>query len=135
MTGAALASAAAALIGCRFRLHGRDPATGLDCIGLLAAALAGAGRPAALPNGYGLRLRDPAAWLPDPEPLGFVRAQPPFAPGDAVLLRVGAAQVHLAIAAPDLGWVHSHAGLRRVVQQPALPDGTIIHHWRLAPIN
>ena len=33
MSAQALAEAAAALVGSRFRLHGRDPATGLDCIG------------------------------------------------------------------------------------------------------
>ncbi len=135
MTGAALARAAAALVGTRFLLHGRDPATGLDCIGLLAAALAGAGRAARLPNGYALRMRDPAGWLPRPEALGFMLAEPPFLPGDAVLLRLGAVQVHLAIAAPDGGWVHAHAGLRRVVHQPVLPDGTILHHWRFAPCD
>lgn len=135
MSGAKLAAAASALVGTRFRLHGRDPATGLDCIGLLAAALAQAGRPVVLPNGYALRLRDPAAWLPDPDLLGFIPAQPPFMPGDAVLLRVGAAQAHLVIAGPDGGWVHAHAGLRRVVHQPIRPDGEILHHWRLAPIN
>ncbi|NCU12457.1 MAG: hypothetical protein GXC70_09960, partial [Sphingomonadaceae bacterium] len=43
------------------------------------------------------------------------------------------AQFHLAIAAPATGWVHAHAGLRRVVCQPQIPDGRIIHHWRLRP--
>ncbi len=135
MTGAALAQSAADLVGTRFLLHGRDPATGLDCIGLLAAALAGAGRAVSLPNGYTLRMRDPAGWLPPPDALGFTPAEPPFLPGDAVLLRLGAVQVHLAIAALDGGWIHAHAGLRRVVHQPALPDGTILHHWRLAPCD
>ena len=135
MTGAALAQSAADLVGTRFLLHGRDPATGLDCIGLLAAALAGAGRVVSLPNGYTLRMRDPAGWLPEPAALGFAPTRPPFAPGDAVLLRLGAVQVHLAIAAPDGGWVHAHAGLRRVVYQPVLSDGTILHHWRLAPCD
>ena len=135
MSGAALAQAAAGLVGTRFLLHGRDPATGLDCIGLLSAVLARAGRAAALPNGYTLRMRDSAQWLPPPETLGFAWAEPPFQPGDAVLLRLGAVQVHLAIAAPDGGWIHAHAGLRRVVHQPALPDGTILHHWRLAPCD
>lgn len=135
MTGDDLARAAAALVGTRFLLHGRDPATGLDCIGLLAAALAGAGRPVTLPNGYALRMRDPAGWLPPPEALGFIPAPQSFLPGDAVLLRLGAIQLHLAIAAPGGGWIHAHAGLRRVVHQPVLPDGIILHHWRLAPCD
>ena len=40
--GPALASAAEALVGARFRLHGRDPATGLAGLCVLAAALASA---------------------------------------------------------------------------------------------
>ena len=39
----ALARAAAGCLGVRFRLHGRDPATGLDCLGLLGAALVATG--------------------------------------------------------------------------------------------
>ncbi len=34
-----LAAAALNLIGTPFRLHGRDPATGLDCVGLVAEAM------------------------------------------------------------------------------------------------
>ncbi|MDP3906348.1 hypothetical protein [Novosphingobium sp.] len=135
VTGADLARAASGLIGVRFLLHGRDPATGLDCIGLLAAALAAIGRPAVLPSGYALRMRDLAGWLPPPRTLGFTCAERPVEPGDAVLVRLGAAQLHLAIAASDGGWIHAHAGLRRVVHQPALPDGAILHHWRLTPCD
>ena len=128
---AQLAAAAAALAGSPWRLHGRDPATGLDCIGLLAAALAAIGRPAPFPSGYPLRLRDLAGWLPDPATLGFRPAPEPAEPGDVVLLRPGPAQIHLAIAGPDGGWVHAHAGLRKVVCQDRLPDGPILGRWRL----
>lgn len=133
MTGTELAQAALALVGCRFRLHGRDPSTGLDCVGVLHAALARCGHTAPLPDTYTLRLRDPAPWLPDPQACGFRPAAPPHAPGDAVLVQVGPAQVHLALCAPDRGWIHAHAGLRRVVHQADLPAGTVIHHWRPAP--
>jgi cell wall-associated NlpC family hydrolase len=135
MTAAALAAAAKVLVGTRFRLHGRDPATGLDCIGLFGAAMAASGRPLTLPTGYPLRLRALHGWLPDPAELGFTATEPPFAPGDVVMLVPGPAQFHLAIAAPDLGWVHAHAGLRKVVHDAALPMGTLIHHWRLLPAN
>ncbi len=133
MTGLELAQAALSLVGCRFRLHGRDPASGLDCVGVLHAALAQCGRAAPLPATYTLRLRDPDPWLPDPAACGFVKADRPFAPGDAVLLQVGPAQVHLALCAPDRGWIHAHAGLRRVVHQADRPAGTVICHWRPAP--
>lgn len=38
---AALAEAALSLVGTRFRLHGRVAETGLDCVGLVAAAMRG----------------------------------------------------------------------------------------------
>ena len=128
MIGAELAQAAAALVGTPWRLHGRNPACGLDCIGLLAAAL---GQVELLPTGYPLRLRRLAAWLPDPTELGFVAADNPLQPGDVVLLRLGPAQHHLAIAADPDGWIHAHAGLRRVVNQSELPPGEWLGHWRL----
>lgn len=133
MTGTALAAAAEALVGTRFRLHGRDPAGGLDCIGLLAAAMAATGRPLVLPGGYPLRLNRIDAWLPDPATCGFAPAAPPWMAGDVVMVQPGPAQFHLAIAASDGGWVQAHAGLRRVVQTPELPAGPILHHWRIVP--
>ena len=135
MTPARLAREAEALLGTRFRLHGRDPATGIDCIGLLVAALARGGNHIAVPTGYPLRLRELAHWLPDPEACGFAPAREPFRPGDVVMLQPGPAQFHLAIADHGLGWVHAHAGLRRVVHEAALPGGTVIAHWRLRRIR
>lgn len=132
MTGGDIAQAAADLVGTRFRLHGRDPATGLDCIGLFAAAMAHCGRPVVLPTGYSLRLNNIDAWLPDPAEFGFVNVSDLFQPGDVVMLSLGAAQFHLAIAAPQAGWIHAHAGLRRVVHAPQRPVGRIVHHWRRA---
>ena len=131
MTSLQLARKAGDLIGTPFRLHGREPETGLDCIGLLSAAMAAGNRPITLPTGYPLRLRDLAQWLPDPATLGFAEARGTFRPGDVVMLQPGAAQFHLAIADRTLGWVHAHAGLRRVVRDAALPLGTIAIHWRL----
>ena len=133
MTGTALAHEAERLIGAPFRLHGRNAQTGIDCIGLLAVALGRIERAPVLPTGYPLRLGDLAGWLPDAAACGFEPATPPFTPGDVILLRSGPAQVHLAIADRTGGWVHAHAGLRRVVGQMARPAGAIVHHWRLAP--
>jgi cell wall-associated NlpC family hydrolase len=131
MSGAALADAAAALVGTRFRLHGRDPATGLDCIGLFAAAMAAIGRPIALPNGYALRTRDPANLMPEPDGSGFVAASEPIQTGDVLLFAVGPAQFHLGIAATSTTLVHAHAGLRRVVSSPPGSDWSVVGHWRL----
>jgi cell wall-associated NlpC family hydrolase len=131
MTPLRLAREAEGLVGARFRLHGRDPETGLDCIGLLAAAMERGGQPIALPTGYPLRLTDLAQWLPDPKICCFVETSAPFLPGDVVMLQPGPAQFHLAIADRALGWIHAHAGLRRVVRDAALPSGPITVHWRL----
>ena len=133
MTPNRLAHEAEQLVGRRFRLHGRDPTTGLDCIGLLAAAMTRGGHPLTLPSGYPLRLRDLSQWLPAPQACGFAPAEPPYLPGDVVMVQPGPAQFHLAIADPTLGWIHAHAGLRLVVRAAALPGGTLIHHWRLLP--
>lgn len=132
MTPAQLAEAAETFVGVRFRLHGRNPATGLDCIGLFSAAMAKAGSACQLPTGYPLRVIDLEHWLPDPARLGFDGAQAPFRPGDVIMLRPSIGQFHLAIAGPA-GWIHAHAGLRRIVRQPDLPSGTLVHHWRLTP--
>jgi len=131
-TGAELAEAAEALVGTPFRLHGRDPATGIDCVGLLGAALERCGGRAPLPNGYALRARA----LPDlagfAAGCGLIAASGPIAPGDVLLVRIEPCQHHLLIAAADGRFVHAHAGLGRVIDCSAPLKGHIVHHWRLA---
>lgn len=134
--GDGLALAAAALIGCRFRLHGRDPATGLDCLGLIGAALARTGRPVDLPTGYRLRT---GAW-PDMAGLaerhGLVVATGPDRPGDLWLVRPGPAQLHLAVLGPGLAHrIEAHAGLGRVVAIPRDPAPPLLARWRLPPAS
>ena len=129
--GQALARAAVALVGTPFRLHGRDPATGLDCVGVLGAALAGCGRAAAVPTGYALRLKDPAPWLAGAGALGLRQTRGAVRPGDVVMLALGSHQHHLAIIAPDGAAIHAHAGLRRVVHGDLPADWTVIGRWRL----
>lgn len=135
MSGQALAAAAARLIGVPFRLHGRDPAHGLDCVGLFAAALQAIGRRHALPTGYSLRLSGAGGWVPEPAACDCDAATGPVESGDVILLHLVPAQFHLAIAATDGGWIHAHAGLRCVVHQSVLPLGKIVQHWRLKPQN
>ena len=131
----AFAAAANALVGTPFRLHGRDPRTGLDCIGVFAAALSACGKQHDLPRGYRLRMASLEGWLPMPDDCGFTTVQGPPCAGDVVLMRVGPVQHHLAIALGGSGWVHAHAGLRRVVRTSALPEGSIIEHWRPKPTS
>jgi len=130
--GAQLAAAALALVGTPFRLHGRDPATGLDCVGLLAAALAGSGRPVQLPCDYRLRNRSIASLLDLARSAGFEAVAEPIEAGDVLLVRTGPAQHHLLIATPGQGFVHAYAGLRRVVVTPGPLAWPAEYHWRLA---
>jgi cell wall-associated NlpC family hydrolase len=127
----ALAGAAEALVGTPFRLHGRDPASGLDCIGVFAAAMAASNRPVAVPNGYALRLRDLSAFEPLAGGFGFAEVAGPALPGDVLMFAVGPVQFHLGIAARGGGLVHAHAGLRRVVLGAPGPDWQPAGHWRL----
>ncbi|MDE8650815.1 hypothetical protein [Novosphingobium album (ex Liu et al. 2023)] len=130
--GEALARAARALVGTRFRLHGRDPHGGLDCIGVLHAALGALGREPPLPNGYPLRARTPGPVEALARRCGLRPADGPIAPGDVMLARPAPLQHHVLIAVGGARFVHAHAGLRRVVMGPIPPEWPIIGHWRLA---
>ena len=129
--GQAAWSAGLGLLGVPFRLHGRDPASGLDCVGLVAAAYAAAGyAPALLPDRYRLRGEDAASvlrWLTD---AGLVAAHGAVQPGDVALSAMGFGQLHLMLLAPD-GALHAHAGLGRVVLTPGAPPGRVTGRWRV----
>lgn len=132
MTGLELANAAEALVGTAFRLHGRDPCTGLDCIGLIDRALSAIGRHALFPNGYALRT---GQW-PDLDKIassrGFAATDQPILPGDVLLLKPSVSQMHFVIAGSRAGtWVEAHAGLRRVVIAAISDQFPIIRRWRL----
>ena len=131
MNGAALAAAAERLIGVPFRLHGRDPVRGLDCVGLVAAALAEAGRPALAPVGYRLRQVAIDGLLGAAATSGLAETAGAIEPGDVLLVRPGPAQHHLVVAAAG-GFVHAHAGLGRIVLTPPPLAWPVEHHWRLA---
>ena len=124
-SGQAVAAAALAVVGVRFRLHGRDPASGLDCVGLVAWALRAGGYTAAVPTGYRLRGGDPAAVLD----AGLVRVDEP-ASGDVLLMRTGPGQLHLGVWTDD-GLVHADAGLRRVVLRPGAVTWPVLGVWRM----
>lgn len=131
MSAQELAAAAEALVGSPFRLHGRDPAAGLDCIGVFAAAMAASGRPVMVPNGYAMRRRDLSAFRPLAGQFGFAETTGAPLPGDVMMFAIGPVQFHLAIASRNGSLVHAHAGLRRVVLGVAGADWQPAGHWRL----
>ena len=126
-TGERVAAAALAIVGARFRLHGRDPATGLDCVGVVAVALRAAGHVGPVPDGYRLHSGDArrfaACWA------GLMAADG-AAVGDVLLCRAGAGQVHLAVRA-GAGIVHADAMLRRVVERPGAVPWPVLMAWRI----
>lgn len=126
--GERVLAAAEALVGVRFRAQGRDPALGLDCVGLVAVALARAGAGVTLPRDYALA----SGRLPmGAVPVG-VRPCDGSAPGDVLLCRVSAAQLHLAVRTRD-GIVHADAHARRVVARAGMVPWPIEAAWRWTP--
>lgn len=128
MTPDIFAARAEALVGTPFRLGGRDPASGLDCIGLVASAC----KAAEAPIGYGLRNTEIERHLAFAARAGFVPASGEVQRGDLILARPGPAQHHLLVALGPNRFVHAHAGLRRVALHPgplAWPEAA---RWRLA---
>lgn len=135
--GLLILAAAQQLVGVRFRLHGRDPRSGLDCLGVVKCALDSVLGDVNVPQNYTLRQR---AWEPM---LTYAAAsslrdcceaerESPRA-GDVLLFEVGPAQCHLAISDGRGSLVHAHAGLSRVVFGKPDPDWRLLHHWRLRP--
>lgn len=116
---------ARAAVGARFRLHGRDPAEGLDCVGLAAWAL----RVRSVPTGYALRGGAVDAVMMLIGQAGLQRVSD-AQPGDLMLARSGPGQLHLGIWTGN-GIVHADAMLRRVVERPGAPAWDVVGFWRL----
>lgn len=127
-SGQPVADAALAVVGAPFRLHGRDPASGVDCVGLVALALAAGGWGGLAPTGYRLRsgAADAVAALLDGSLVRVAAA----AVGDVLLMRTGPGQLHLGVWTAG-GLVHADAGLRRVVLRPGAVGWPIVGVWRL----
>lgn len=128
-----LALAAERLVGTRFRLHGRHREYGLDCLGVVAAALRDIGMESDLPNDYAWRNDNPQRARDLAHRWKFIAVEDVIRPGDVILVRMGCATLHFVVAALDGGFVHAHAGQRRVLLSPAMPEGRIAGHWRLDP--
>lgn len=127
-----LAQAAGQFIGAPFRLHGRDPVSGLDCVGLIASALNATGQTPVVPQAYALRNSNIAKLLEFASANDFCEASGPIEPGNILLVQPGPAQFHLLIAEHSNSFIHAHAGLRRVVRMPGPLGWTILRQWRLS---
>ncbi|MBB3347641.1 C40 family peptidase [Sphingomonas sp. BK069] len=123
--GSCVLAAARSLIGVRFRAQGRDPALGLDCVGLVAVALARAGAEVTLPRDYRLRR---GTLPPLALPPGLVACDG-ARPGDVLLLRVSPAQLHLALRA-ERGLLHADNVAGRVVERPGEAPWPLVAAWR-----
>ena len=128
--GPRIAEAAASLIGTPFRLHGRNPQNGLDCVGVVWASLKTAGLKPVIPQGYTLRNRSEDSFLTYAQDSGLREVDDPPKPGDILLVRTGPAQLHLLIARSKNSFIHAHAGLRRVVALPAPLPWSLLKQWR-----
>ena len=118
------AERARALVGTRFRPQGRDT-QGLDCIGVVIATF---GIPADdVPRDYRLSGGRSEKLI---ERLGkTLRKVRKLKMGDVMLMELSAEQLHLGVRT-EAGFVHAHAGLRRVVETPGMPEWPVIGIYR-----
>lgn len=124
--GAMVVARARALIGVRFRPQGRSCQQGLDCLGLVAAAT----DIKRVPDDYSLRGGDIETANAGFEDAGFERVQAAEArPGDVLVACSGPGQLHGVVLTPN-GYVHAHAGLRRVVETPGAIHWPVLAAWR-----
>lgn len=119
-------SAARGLVGVPFRLHGRAPAYGLDCVGLVATAF---GLSRGVPIGYALRGGDVRYYEGLIRGFGFVRRHAGWKAGDLVLVCPGPAQIHLGVWTGE-SLVHADAGLGRIVETPGVPAWPVLSVWQ-----
>jgi hypothetical protein len=126
MTTNDFAERACALVGTRFRAQGRGE-HGLDCVGVALAAFSI--DPATIRSDYALRgncLNDLQSAL---RPHFRKVSKTQLRSGDLMLMVAGEQQLHLGIRT-GRGFVHAHAGIRRVVETPGLPDWPLVAVYR-----
>jgi murein DD-endopeptidase / murein LD-carboxypeptidase len=123
----AIAQRALAQIGTPFRLHGRCAGEALDCVGLVAVAI---NVQEATPFNYSLRGDFEYDVIRFFNAANFHKCCAAFLDGDIVLVEASPRQLHLMVAAKD-GFVHAHAGLRKITFTPGPPLWPVIGQWRL----
>lgn len=120
------AARAQALAGTRFRVQGRGPG-GLDCVGVVLATF---DIPSA-PVRHDYRMRgEHLGELREQLELHFRRVgRTALRAGDVMLLLAGEQRPHLAVRTKR-GFVHAHAGVRRVVETPGMPEWPLLGAYR-----
>lgn len=125
-----IADAALELVGTPFRLRGRDPVTGIDCMGLIEFALTKAGLPVRMPRTYTLRQTDAGTlFVGFAKQSGFRPRSGPRRRNDILFFALDGLQHHLAIALGPDDIVHAHAGLGRTIIGKPDPDWRLLHIW------
>lgn len=126
-----IAARAQSRVGVPFRLHGRTPESGFDCIGLLADALHSVGFDLPIPDGYSLRgqYEQDATGFFQSGCFTALEANEAEAPGNIGLVRIAPRQLHFIIYGAG-SFIHSHAALRRVVLTPDPVPWPAIGRWR-----
>lgn len=130
MTAISVVASARALVGCRYRPQGRDPLTGLDCVGVVFSVF-GLSADAA-PRNYkarSFRFREAVDLIA----AHFLKVAED-GPGDLLLMAPSRDQLHLAVAT-DRGFVHADAGLRKVVETPGQPSWPVVGRYGRRPIQ
>lgn len=118
-------------VGAAFRLHGRSPETGLDCVGVVAVCFFAAGYRFEVPIDYRIRGDFEARALAFFADTRFQNIDDgSWVAGDVLLFRPAARQIHLAVLT-HFGAVHAHMGLGRVVLTPLPMPYDKIAQWRL----
>lgn len=113
------------LIGVRFRPQGRSPETGLDCVGLVAAAIGAKDAP----RDYPMRSAPFERLEAELQARGLRPVEAPQ-PGDVLAMTSGPGQLHLGILS-EIGLIHGDAALRRVVERPGPAPWPLRGIWRM----
>jgi hypothetical protein len=120
------AARARALVGTGFRPQGRSE-TELDCVGVILSTFEIA--PNAVRRDYRLRGDHQAEIKRELNEQFRAVPKKQLRPGDVMLLEVAREQFHLAVRT-NLGFVHAHARIGRVVETPGLPDWPLLGIYR-----
>lgn len=129
--GEQIAAHAKSLIGTPFRFGGREPSSGLDCVGVVLESLKHVGIAAGLTPQYRLRNSSMAELRAYAAALRLAEVEDDLLAGDILVAQPAAAMLHLAIRVEASSAVHAHAGLRRVTLSPLPLPWPLLACWRL----